>query len=54
MKIYHLTLDLGVKVTQTAAQYPLHYVIYAPAKFEVNTAKIFEEMHIQENILFDF
>ena len=28
-------LDLGVKVTQNVAQYPLHNVIYVPAKFEV-------------------
>ena len=26
---------LGVKVTQNVAQYPLHHVTYAPAKFEV-------------------
>ena len=26
---------LEVKVTQNIAQYPLHHVIYAPAKFEV-------------------
>ena len=26
--------DLGVKVTQNIAQYTLHLVIYAPAKFE--------------------
>ena len=28
-------LDLGVKVTQNFAQYPLHYMAYSPAKFEV-------------------
>ena len=28
-------LYLGVKVTQNVAQYPLHHVTYAPAKFEV-------------------
>ena len=28
-------LDLGAKVTQNAAQYPLHHVNYAPAKFGV-------------------
>ena len=27
-------LDLGVKFTQNIAQYPLHHVTYAPAKFE--------------------
>ena len=28
-------VDLGVKVTQNVAQYPLHHMTYAPAKFEV-------------------
>ena len=28
-------LDLGVKVTLNVAQYPLHHVTYAHAKFEV-------------------
>ena len=27
--------DLGVKVTQNIAQYPLHHVTYSAAKFEV-------------------
>ena len=31
--------DLGVKFTQIAAQYPLYYVTYAPAKFEVVMSK---------------
>ena len=30
--------DLGVNVTQNFAQYPLHHVTYAPAKFEVATS----------------
>ena len=34
-KINYLTFDLGVNVTQNIANYPLHYVIYASAKFEV-------------------
>ena len=29
--------DPKVKVTQNFAQFPLHYVIYAPAKFAVAT-----------------
>ena len=33
--IFYLTLG---KVTQNAAQYPPHHVIYAPAKFEVATS----------------
>ena len=28
-------LDLGVKVTQNVAQYPLHHVIFSATKFEV-------------------
>ena len=34
-KIIYLTLDLEVKATEKVAQYTLHHVIYAPAKFEV-------------------
>ena len=36
-KIKYLTfdLDLGVKVTQNVAQYPLHHVTYPATKFEV-------------------
>ena len=36
-KIQYLTftLDLGVKVTQNVAQYPLHHVSYPATKFEV-------------------
>ena len=30
-------LDIRVKVTGNVFQYPLHYVTYAPEKFEVNT-----------------
>ena len=35
----HLTfdLDLGVKITQNVAQYPLHHVTYLGTKFEVAT-----------------
>ena len=32
-------LDLEVKVTQIVAQYPLHHVTYAAAKFEVARSK---------------
>ena len=32
-------LDLGVKVTQNVAQYPLHQVTYSATKFEVATSK---------------
>ena len=30
--------DLGVKVTQKVAQYPLHHVTYSATKFEVATS----------------
>ena len=32
-------LDIGVKVTQSVAQCPLHNVAYAPTDFEVTTSK---------------
>ena len=32
------TFDLGVKVTQNVAQYPLHHVTYSATKFEVATS----------------
>ena len=31
-------VDLGVKVTQNVAEYPLHHVTYSPTKFEVATS----------------
>ena len=37
-KIHYLTVDLGVKVTQNVAQYPLHHVIFSATKFEVTTS----------------
>ena len=33
-----IDLDLGVKVTQNVAQYPLHHVTYSATKFEVATS----------------
>ena len=32
-------LDLGVKVTRTVAQYPLHHVTYSATKFVFATSK---------------
>ena len=32
---------------------PLHHVTYVPAKFEVAMPMVKEEMHLQENKLFD-
>ena len=39
-KKHYLTfdLDLGVKVIQNVAQYPLHHVTYEAAKFDVATS----------------
>ena len=36
-------LDLGVKVTQNVAQYPLPYVTYSVTKFEVATSNILRD-----------
>ena len=33
-----MTFDLGVKVTQNVAQYPLNHVSYSATKFEVATS----------------
>ena len=33
-------LDLGVKVTQNVAQYPLHHVTYGLAKFDIATSHV--------------
>ena len=38
MKIQYLTFDLGVKVTRSVAQYPLHHATYSATKFEVNNS----------------
>ena len=35
---FDLDLGVGVKVDRNIAQYPLHQVTYAPAKFEVATS----------------
>ena len=35
-----LTSDLGVKVIRNVAQYCLHHVTYAPAKFKVATFNV--------------
>ena len=44
--------DLGVKVTQNAAQYPLHHVTYSATKFEVAMSNPLGG-DLQENTLFD-
>ena len=52
-EIQYLTFDLGVKVTQNVAKYPLHHVTYSATKFEVATSNCLGEIHLQENTLFD-
>ena len=37
-KYPHFTFNLGITATQNVAQYPLHHVNYAPAKFEDATS----------------
>ena len=38
MKKYIIDLDLGVKVTDDVAKYPLHHVTYSGTKFEVSSS----------------
>ena len=51
--VFTCDLYLGVKVTQNVAQYPLHHITYKPAKLEVATSLVKEEMHLQENTLYN-
>ena len=50
-KIHYLTFDLGVKVTLKIAQYPVHHVIYASAKFEGATTNDLGEDTITRNMM---
>ena len=43
--------DVGVKVTRNIAQYPLHHVIYASAKFEIATTNNLGEDTITRNVM---
>ena len=54
-ELHYLTfdLDLGVKVTQNVAQYPLHYVTILGTKLNSLRLMVKEEMHLQEITLFD-
>ena len=48
--------DFGVKVKQNITQYPLFYVTYSAKTFEIamsNGLQVKEEIHLQENTLFD-
>ena len=45
--------DLGVKITQNVAQYPLHHVTYAHAIFKVATTNSLGEDALTRNALFD-
>ena len=45
-------LDLGVKVTQNAAQYHPHHVAYASANFEVDMSNVSgEDAFIRKDII---
>ena len=44
----NIFFDLGLNVTKNIAQYALHHVAYAPAKFKVAIPTVQEEMHLQE------
>ena len=44
--LFDFDIDLRVKITRNVDQYPLHYVTYAPAKFEVGTVE--KEMYLRE------
>ena len=46
-------LNLGVKVTQNVAKYPLHYVTYSGTKFEVATSDGLGGDAFTKNKLFD-
>ena len=48
-KIHCLTLG---EATRDVAEWPLHHVTYAPAKFEVAMCNG-QGVHLQENTLFD-
>ena len=48
-----MNIDFGVKVTRNIAQYPLHHVVYAPAKFAVATSNGLGDLRLQGNTLFD-
>ena len=54
-KIHYSTidLDLGVKVTRNVAQYPWHHVTMHRQNLKLLLWKVYEEMHLQENTLFD-
>ena len=43
-------LDLGVKVTQNVAQYPLHHVTYSTTKFKVATSNGLEGDTFTRNV----
>ena len=45
--------DLGVQVTQTVAQHPLHHVTCAIVKFEIATPNGLGRDALQKNLTFD-
>ena len=45
-KMQYLTFDLGVKVTQNVAQYPLYHVTFSATKFKVAMSRyIYKKIH---------
>ena len=50
MQYLTFDLDIGVKVTQNAAQYPLHHVTYSTTKFEVATSNGLGEDTFTRNV----
>ena len=48
-----LTLTLGQEQTRNVAQYPLHHMTYAPAKFETSMSNGLGGNAFTRNILFD-
>ena len=48
-----LTLTLGQRQTRNIAQYPLHHMTYAPAKFEAAMSNSLGGKAFTRNILFD-
>ena len=46
-------LDLGVKVTQDVAKYPLHHVTYSDTQIEVATSDGLGDDAFTKNTLFD-
>ena len=53
MHLHYLIYGLGVKVTQKVAQYRIHHVAYARAKFGAAVSNSLGDVYLQENTLID-